>query len=525
MRRATAPLACPSLGSRFRDGREWACWLLGSLTLTLPFVVAWADLLAPLALAPWFLALERAPRRVFLRAYVAGALWIGASLGWLLHVGAPAVVLAALVYAPYPAAACWLVSRARHVLGAPIWVAAPLAWVALELGVEHLSLFPATWLFLGHAAWRSPLLVQVAELGGVSLLTALFALTGAATAVALRALSAGGLREVGRRATLLPVLVAAGVFAAAHGVGALRLRGLDLREGPGVGLVQGDIPLRERLDPSRRDEVLLRHGALTSSLGGRELAFVAWPESATGHVLEEDAEALAYVGAAAADMRAPLLLGATGVNEGGAPPSNSAFLVEPGGRISGRADKRILVPGAETLLLLDHIPALRDPLSDWLSANMGFRPYLTPGRGVLTMDVGGFEVGALICYEDGIPAPSAQLLAAGAEALVVLSNESWFGRTELEQHVALAVVRCVETRLPMARATNDGVTCVIDPAGRVTHRLPVGEPGVLAAPLVLAETWRVPEGVRIVVRAAFALGAALLLALSFRGRALARAGS
>lgn len=481
--------------------------------MALPFLFDACDWLAYVSLVPWLLALERTPHRAFLRGYVAGWLWLVLGLAWLGRVALPANLLAASYFALYPAAFAAIVARLRHRGGFPLWVAAPLTWVLCELLAEHVTVFNVTWLFLGHAAWRVSPLLQCAELGGISLLSALLVLTSAVAVTVGGALAArrpGALRE---RAVLLPVTAWLVLAALAVGYGTWRLRSLELRDGPSVAVVQGNVPLSERLDPARADAVLMKHAAMTRGIRERPV-LIAWPESTSSAFLEADDVARAFLGTLARDLNTSLLVGAIGVNPAPRPPSNSAFLFAPDGSMQARADKHILVPGAETLLFLDAIPWIRRPVCDWLSKNMHFRPYLEPGRDAVLMTAGGVKFGSLICYDDLVPAPAAQLREKGAEALVVLSNETWFGEREMDQHLAMATVRCVETRLPMVRSTNDGLSCAIDPGGRVTQVLPRHRDGVLVVPLRRASTWIVPPWVRLAVRLSCAAAVLVLLTVT-----------
>ena len=72
----------------------------------------------------------------------------------------------------------------------------------------------------------------------------------------------------------------------------------------------------------------------------------------------------------------------------------------------------------------------------------------------MVWDIGPTRLSSLICYDDTVPRPSEQLVAAGAETLVTLSNETWFRDGELDQHLALSTFRCIETRRPLARSSN-----------------------------------------------------------------------
>jgi apolipoprotein N-acyltransferase len=262
-----------------------------------------------------------------------------------------------------------------------------------------------------------------------------------------------------------------------------------------VALVQGNIPQEIRVRQTEADAILAKHVRLSLEAKNR-VDLVAWPESTASYVLDREPDLVALLAELSSQVGAPILVGATASNAAPAPPSNAAYFITPRG-IEGRSDKRVLVPGAETLLLLDHVPALRDPIGAYLSRTMHFRPYMTAGRDarpftLITRARGAVTVGSLICYDDNVPLPSEELHAVGADALIVMSNEAWFGSRELDQHLAMAALRCIETRLPMGRATNTGRTCIIDPCGRITQILDANSDGMIIGDLASSTRPAVP---------------------------------
>ena len=142
---------------------------------------------------------------------------------------------------------------------------------------------------------------------------------------------------------------------------------------------------------------------------------------------------------------------------------------------------------------------------------MHFRPHLLAGSEPGLVRLGERRAGVLICYDDAVPGPAAILRLKGAEALFTLSNEAWFAERERAQHVAMATMRCIETRLPMARATHTGDTCIIDPGGRITARLPYNREGILFATL---ETSGI-GGLPIRVRQTFSIGVTVVVLVLF----------
>jgi apolipoprotein N-acyltransferase len=141
---------------------------------------------------------------------------------------------------------------------------------------------------------------------------------------------------------------------------------------------------------------------------------------------------------------------------------NSGFLLDPQGRLAARYDKRQLVMFGEYV-----------PLARWLP----FLKYLTPIEG-------GFRAGTrpapfeltslrartsvLICFEDAFARLAREAVEPDTDFLVNLTNDGWFGRSAAQwQHAANAVFRAVENGLPLVRCTNNGLTCWIDPQGRI----------------------------------------------------------
>jgi apolipoprotein N-acyltransferase len=486
--------------------------------MALPFLFDSLEWACALSIIPWLAALEADGERAFRRGWLGGFVFVALSLSWLHAVAWPTILLEGLYWGLYPAFFAVVTARARHRLGIPIWVVAPLSVLAHESLVEHASLVDCTWLLQGYAAWRCTTLMQISELGGPQLVSALLVLIAAALLHLGRSLYSQGAAALRQRKSWIPCAVTGIALAAAFAYGYARLSTLEMSDGPRVALVQGNVLQSVRNDPRQADAVLLKHVRMTEPLADEKLDFVAWPETTANHFVETDPPVRRLLGDVARSIQTPLLVGGLGTNPPPEPASNSLFLFDASGELVGRSDKRFLVPLAETLLFLDYVPALRDPICDYLSRTMHFRPYLKPGAGPVILRAGGVAVGPLICMGDTLPRGSDDLRTEGAEILLTVSNEAWFGNRELDQHLAMATVRSIETRLPMARATNTGITCIIDPAGRVTEILPRNVEGVLIGTVPVTESRAVPVWARRVLTVSAPLVAIALLVASFRKR-------
>ena len=147
-------------------------------------------------------------------------------------------------------------------------------------------------------------------------------------------------------------------------------------------------------------------------------------------------------------------------------PLNSAVLLRPDGSEAGRYDKIDLVPFGE------FVP----PMFSFVNRITQEAGDFAPGTEIKVLNAGAHKLGVFICYESAFPDLVRQFAAKGADVLVNISNDAYFGHSEARlQHLALVRMRAIENARFIVRSTNDGITAVIDPAGRVTKSLPAYE--------------------------------------------------
>ena len=124
----------------------------------------------------------------------------------------------------------------------------------------------------------------------------------------------------------------------------------------------------------------------------------------------------------------------------------------------------------------EFVPWPFDYVADKVSSEVGD---FAAGHEVVVSSVGKHEIGTFICYESVFPGFVRKFAAGGAEALFNISNDGWFGQSAARpQHLNIVRMRAAENRRWIMRSTNDGITAVIDPAGRVRGRL---DPNIRAA--------------------------------------------
>jgi apolipoprotein N-acyltransferase len=349
----------------------------------------------------------------------------------------------------------WLAKRR----GRDIALVAPLAYGALEY--LYPPLFPS---YFAASLHRVPLLLQLVELGGPWLVSMLLVALNAALFAALR----GRLRGT---SALRPLLIAALLLAAMSGYGVVRMASVarQVASAPklSVGIVQANMQRLEKREA--RAEGRRRHIEQSEQLeqgfgrpphAARAPDLLVWPETALQYVLSSELKsARAMLGS----LTTPVLFGGLGhrVRNGHAQLYNSAFLADADGRILGRTDKMRLIPFAEYIPFGDRIPRLYDLLPNSGQFTTGDRP-----RALL---LHGHRIAALICYEDVLPGFVRQVMReTDAQLLVNLSNDAWFGRSQEPYiHLELSKLRAIEQRRYLVRASNSGISAVIDPAGRV----------------------------------------------------------
>lgn len=448
------------------------------------------------ALVPWLVTLdnERTIGRVLVSGWwmslafvVAVFSWFGAAIGSYTGVGAPLATLLLFALAPLMQPQFLAFALARHLLGrrhGPLLRAlgAASAWVACE------------WLFpkllgdtLAHGLFPSATLRQVADLGGAAGATLLVILVNEALALAvLRA-------RPNLRTALVPTALAAGVVVAMAGYGQARLHMLhsapaDAAAPLRVGMVQSNIVDYERLRQENGAYAVVRHVLDThyalsrAAIEHHGVDALLWSETVYpttfGHPRSEDGAALDREILDFVDsIGVPLVFGTYDLDPGG--EYNAAAFVEPGTGLLGYYRKTHPFP------LTEHVP-------DWLDGPLLRRllPWVggwQPGDGarvlpLRTADGREVNVVTLICLDDVRSTLAIDGARLGAQAILGLSNDSWFTAypTGARLHLNVAAFRSIETRLPQLRLTTNGISAIIDETGEVIVATAIGDQAVLA---------------------------------------------
>jgi apolipoprotein N-acyltransferase len=380
--------------------------------------------------------------------------WLVVALWHFTPLSALGYLATIVIFGLWHAALFWFVLRLRRRLPAvPFALVFPLAWTAVEWAVGHQGDIRFPWLGLGTSLGDAPVLVQWADLAGARGVTLWLAWCNV---MIVEAVGRGAMRW-------RPVTAVLGTVVAAWVYGAWRTRTLPLRELGTVGLVQPNEGFREKWDPAHADSVVAKLVTMSRQLesGGR-LDLLLWPEAAVPGYLPETPTWDAQIAALARDSRTPILTGGLHAVSRDA-YYNAAFFYDSTGqwRAYPVYGKHYLVPVVERVpfvpvRLFRSVPGLRN-WSGGFSSGSTLPLYPSP--------LGRF--GVVICYESAFEDLARRYRAAGADFLVNITNDAWYGRTAGPyQHETHLVMRAIETRTGIARAANDGISEFVDPLGR-----------------------------------------------------------
>jgi apolipoprotein N-acyltransferase len=348
-------------------------------------------------------------------------------------------------------------------------------WTLLEWGFPKII----PWNFGGvlvESAW----LRQAADLGGAYGLSFVVAFVNSAVVAAVMN------RDVRLGVRVRPVGVAAVVVAAVAVYGAVRtldsrLRGNDEAQDSGLAvvIVQGGIESGRSDMEAANEEAWERYAALTR-VGAVGVDLVVWPETVLRVYLRSDDAYRTRVEELVRRLGRPLLLGSLDLPEQGEGELNSAYLIEPDSNAAQIYHKTYLLPFGE------YVPGARWlPFVQWWRTTGRFvegrrAPSLTLPRGPTAPTGEGIKMGAAICFEAIRPGWFNAMVRDGAEFLVNITDDGWFGNTAAPyQHLQLARLRAVETRRWLVRASNSGISAFVDPSGEIVASLPLGVANVL----------------------------------------------
>ncbi len=358
-----------------------------------------------------------------------------------------------------------------------LWFA-PTWWVVMEFVQGYpISSFP--WELLGHGLYQQPLLIQAADLIGAYGLSFLVVLVNVCLLVILIPYAKG--RQPARLGALTFLIL---ILVAWVGYGHYRQGTVTeaIAKSPKIktAVIQGNIEQGDKWDPKIVQATLETYARLTrktleqakESAAPGQAPLVIWPETAAPFFFNyrpgQDTPLDTIVREVARENRIYLLFGAPAMDTRpeGDLFYNRAYLINPQGEVLGFYDKAHLVPWGEYVpfqKIFFFIQKMVPMIGDFVEGPVGATVSLNKGK-----------VGVLICYESIFGYISRAQVLNGANLLVNITNDAWFGRTSAPyQHMSMAVLRAVENRVALARAANTGISTFINPDGRILWTSPL----------------------------------------------------
>ncbi len=474
------------LSAAMRGSWPWLCAILSGTLLTFCYPPADLGGLSWLALTPlisglWFSEPWKKgdALRLLLLGYATGLVYMLGSLHWLVTVtitGWIALCLYLGIYtalwalfvgtvakprqSPSPARPIWLKSWNNLLVAA----LAAAAWTALEW-LRGVVFTGFGWNGLGIALHQNVALIQICDITGVGGLSFLVVMVNMMIVITAKRLK----MEIGRDKLRphydfnLTVALVALVFA--YGVRQL-FRPPPPAESLSIAAVQANVPVNEKRDLENEYRILKLHVRLTETALALNPDLLIWPEAATPRPLFSDQRNWDVVRGLAEKHDGDFLLGTVHFDPSG--DFNSAVLLTEKAKNAQIYNKIHLVPFGEYVPLRDSFPLFAWVVGDLVPDDFDFgkEPVL------LAMSRKPVKIGPLICFEDTLGDLARLFALRGAQVLITITNDGWFLKSAgSRQHAIHSLFRCAETKLPMVRAANTGVSCAIDRFGRIVSQL------------------------------------------------------
>lgn len=437
------------------------------------YPLAWA------AIVPLLIAISgKDIKRSFYLGVINGFFFFLGTIYWVSHsmhvygnlplaIAIPALMLLCLVLALYTGIFCMLYNFISGHSRIPAVLTVPVLWVTAEY-LRTYTILEYPWAMLGYSQYNFLTLIQVADITGIygiSFLVAAF--NGAILDVhhLWQTRNKSG-RLHGLFGVLAGTICLAIVIATVISYGNDRLSQKETGQMVRTSLVQGNIPQDKKWDPLFQREVIDTYKRLTTITLSDKPDIIIWPEASLPFTFGYNGELTNEFLRFQKDLKTHLLFGAMVAKEVTSKKTsmtNSAIILSPKGEAGPVYDKMHLVPYGEYVplrTLFPFIGKLTEGIGDFV-----------PGRESVVMETPFAKIGNLICYEIIFPDLSRELVKKGANLLVTITNDAWFGRTSApSQHFSTAVFRAIENRVPIARAANTGISGFIDAHGRITGK-------------------------------------------------------
>ncbi len=399
----------------------------------------------------------------FIYGYIWGLVFnLGTLYGvfWATIGGALGMLAAASVFFATIALAYKYVSNKSKTLGYIIW---PILWVGWDY-LRTLTELNFPWTDLGYSqAYYLPT-IQLAEVFGVFGISLMIHVVNVLLYISVKAEFKSKIRRISLiAAVVLPLLFTL--------YGWIRVPSETEKGNLDIALVQGNITREIKWEKGGRAVSFSTYLNMTRDALEHDPDLVIWPETATPYYLLHKQRHLKRVKELVDSSNTSILTGTphyVSMNKGEYVYFNAAALITPDADSIPHYEKVKLVPGSERIPYSGRFKVLKEIRLG--NADFSSGRYRT----IFSIDETKFAVA--ICFESAFPDYCAEFCRVGAEFLVVITNDMWFGPSGMPySHAAMSVFRAIENRVPLARCANTGVSMFVDKYGRVSGETPTYE--------------------------------------------------
>lgn len=378
--------------------------------------------------------------------------------------------------------------------GVPRMLGAPIVWVVTEwMRTFVVAEFP--WNLLGYSQVSFAPMIQVADLGGVYMISAAIVFANASLASGIDAWKRRRWRAAPARFAL-----AAAAPALLFAYGQYRLHQLDAIPYAGslrVGIVQGNIAQDQKWDEALQNTILAKYLHLSAQAADMGAQLVVWPEAAVPFYIGRDIRAREIL-KLSRERGIDMLVGAPGLDDRGSGmmPWNDAWLIQSDGAVTGPYAKIQLVPFGEYIPLGGLFGLVEVAVETIGGLGRGSELTIFETKPVVPTSSDGAPVSrrarfaTLICYEGIFSKLTRAFANEGPDFLVNISNDAWYGDTAApNQHLEMAAMRSVENRLPLVRSTNTGISAFVTDEGRIGPLTPLFHEDVVVETVLMRNVW------------------------------------
>lgn len=427
--------------------------LLSALLLILSFPKYNLEFLSWFAFIPLFFAIKDVScKTAFLISYFCGIVFFLGTIYWLAWVTMLGYILVSFYLALYFGIFGLLVTRQELRVTKRNFslIFVPSIWVLLEyLRSVLLTGFP--WNLLSHSQYLNLPVIQIADVTGAY-----------GVSFFIMTVNVGIYKFITERKKAYLIIPLIFIFSVTY-YGYFRLTQPIWPAEVKICVIQGNISQEEKWDEHFQNQILDVYVKLTKKASLENPDIIIWPETSIPGDLEGESYLFKEVTGLAKDIKIPLLVGTIRRSQDDYMDRffNNATFIDTAGSVAKSYSKVHLVPFGEYV-----------PLGDALS---WIRNYILIGNFIAAKDYTIFEIkkykfATLICFEDIFANLVRRFVKNGAGFLVNITNDAWFGNTnEPYQHAQASVLRAVETRRPVVRCANTGLSCFINIKGKITE--------------------------------------------------------